>query len=59
MEECFQRDLNQESPGQETDTWLPAYIEIDEIEDVTDMVLEALQASGFTGKEKRFHELPI
>ena len=58
MEECFQRDLNQESPGQETDTWAPVYLEIDGPCDVTDMVLKALRASGFTGKEKRFRELP-
>ena len=48
MEECFQRDLNQESPGQETDTWALVYLEIDGPCDVTDMVLKALRASGFT-----------
>ena len=48
MVECFQRDFNQESPGQETDTWAHAYPEIDGPCDVTDMVFKALQASGFT-----------
>ena len=43
------------------DTWEAVYLEV-RVEgpcDVTDMVLKALQASGFTGKEKRFRELPL
>ena len=39
-------------------TWEAAYIEIEEPCDVMDMVDQALRASGFTGKEKRFRELP-
>ena len=35
-----------------------AYIEIEEPGDMTAMVEKALTASGFTGKEKRFRELP-
>ena len=42
----------------EADTWEVAYIEIEEPCDMTDMVDKALKASGFTGKEKRFRELP-
>ena len=50
MEECFQGlpCSRQETDTWDPDTWAPAYIEIDGIEDVTDMVLKALQASGFT-----------
>ena len=59
VEECYHRDLNQEEPGQETDTWAPVYLEIDGLCDATEMFLEALRASGFTGKEKRFRELPL
>jgi hypothetical protein len=40
------------------DTWEAAYIEIEEPCDVTAKVDKALKASGFTGKEKRFRELP-
>ena len=38
--------------------WEAAYIEIEEPCDMTAMVDKALKASGFTGKEKRFRELP-
>ena len=38
--------------------WEAAYIDIEEPCDMTAMVDKALQVSGFTGKEKRFRELP-
>jgi hypothetical protein len=40
------------------DRWEAAYIEIEEPCDMVEMVEKALKASGFTGKEKRFRELP-
>lgn len=40
------------------DVWGAAYIDVEEPSDVTAMVDKALKASGFTGKEKRFQELP-
>jgi cell division protein FtsB len=40
------------------DSWEGAYIEIEEACDMTAMVDEALKASGFTGKEKQYRELP-
>jgi hypothetical protein len=57
-EEGFHLDIDQLSPGAETDPWEEMDIEVDALSDVTDMVEQALQASGFTGKEKRFRELP-
>ena len=42
----------------QADQWEEAYIEIEDLFDVTAMVDKALKASGLTGKEKRFRELP-
>jgi hypothetical protein len=41
----------------ELEVWAQV-VEIDDLEDVTDMVDFALHASGFTGDEKQFRELP-
>jgi len=57
-EEGFQRDFQRLEAGDETDSWEGLYLEVEELNDVTDMVVQALQASGFTGNEKRFRELP-
>jgi len=55
----FQCDTRQLSSGDETDTCEEFFLEVDSLDDGTDMVRQALQASGFTGKEKRFRELPL
>jgi hypothetical protein len=56
-EACLQREIDPELLS-EIATWEAVHLEIDGPDDVTDMVFTALRASGFTGKEKRFHELP-
>jgi hypothetical protein len=56
-EACLQREIDPELFS-EIATWEAVHLEIDGPDDVTDMVFTALRASGFTGKEKRFHELP-
>jgi hypothetical protein len=53
----FMRDLDPECQA-EIDTWEAICLEIDEADDVTEMVFEAVRASGFTGREPQFRELP-
>jgi hypothetical protein len=57
MQAVLRSRINKRRYGMQ-DTRGAAYIEIEELCDMTAMVDQALKASGFTGKEKWFRELP-